>query len=59
MGGFIASVDSLVALEALVGYSYYNNIKDLTEMQVTVDLPDSNIVETFSIGKKGITNAQV
>jgi len=58
VGGFISSIDTVIALEALVRYSYNNNIKDLTEMTVTVDLPDSNITKYFPITKNGITDAQ-
>ena len=32
--GFISTVDTILALEALVRYSYNNNIRDLTNMQV-------------------------
>ena len=55
VGGFISTVDTIVALEALVIYSYNNNIKDLTEMVVSVELPDSNITEQISISRNGIS----
>jgi len=55
VGGFISTVDTIVALEALVKYSYNNNIKDLTNMEVMVDLPDSNITEYFKINRNGIS----
>ena len=55
VGGFIATVDTVVALEALVRYSYNNNIKDLTAMTVMVDLPDSNITKYVNIGREGIS----
>jgi len=55
VGGFISSVDTIVALEALVIYSYNNNMADLTQMVVTVDLPDSNITKNFEISKTGIS----
>ena len=48
-GGFISSVDTVVALKALVLYSYHSRIKDLTALSVDVDLPDSNLTETFHI----------
>ena len=53
VGGFIGTVDTIVALEAVVRYSYNNNIKDLTNLIVTVELPDSNITEQFRITKDG------
>ena len=55
VGGFISTVDTIVALEALVMYSYHNNVKDLTKMTVTVDLPDSNITEHFPISREGVS----
>ena len=36
--GFISTVDTILALEALVRYSYNNNIRDLTNMQVLTSL---------------------
>ena len=36
-------------------YSYNNNIKDLTKMMVTVDLPDSNISQHIPIDRGGIS----
>jgi len=55
VGGFISTVDTIVALEALVIYSYNNNIKDLTQMTVTVNLPDSNITDNLNINRHGIS----
>ena len=46
-GGFIASVDTVVALQALVIYSYNSRIKDITDLSVQVDLPDSNTSTTL------------
>ena len=56
VGGFISTVDTVVALKALVQYSYDNNFKDLTNMFVTVDLPDSNQTETYHILRTGVSN---
>ena len=42
-GGFQSSVDTIVALEALVWYSYYSRIKDITNLHVEIDIPDSNL----------------
>ncbi|ROT83360.1 hypothetical protein C7M84_023454 [Penaeus vannamei] len=36
-GGFISTVDTLVALEALTEYSYRARLRDLTDMRVTVE----------------------
>ncbi|XP_076046263.1 CD109 antigen-like [Oratosquilla oratoria] len=36
-GGFISTVDSLVALKALTQYSYRARLRDLTDMRVTVE----------------------
>ena len=55
VGGFISTVDTIVALEALVIYSYNNNIKDLTEMVVSVELPDSNISQQIPISRDRIS----
>ncbi|XP_023330073.1 CD109 antigen [Eurytemora carolleeae] len=55
VGGFISTVDTIVALEALVRYSYHNNIKDLSNMFVTVEHPDSNLTETFHILREGVS----
>jgi hypothetical protein len=42
-GGFQSSVDTIIALEALVWYSYYSRIKDITNLHVEIDIPDSKI----------------
>ncbi len=47
-GGFISTVDTVVALQALVIYSYNSRIKDITDLSVEVDLPDSNFTQTVS-----------
>lgn len=46
-GGFIATVDTIVALQALVIYSYNSRIKDITDLSVEIDLPDSNFTQTL------------
>ena len=51
-GGFISTVDTIVALEALVTYSYNNRINDITELNVEVELPDSNITENVAVTGK-------
>jgi len=48
-GGFQSSVDTIVALEALVWYSYYSRIKDITNLYVEIDIPDSKIRTTIPI----------
>ena len=48
-GGFISTVDTIMALEALVTYSYNSRIKDITDLNVNVQIPDSNITKTFHI----------
>merc|ERR1711963_1134600 len=52
-GGFISNVDTIVALEALVRYSYNSRIKDITDLNVEVDIPDSNIPMNYYIDGKG------
>ena len=42
-------MDTIVALEALVTYSYNNRINDITELNVEVNLPDSNITENVAV----------
>ncbi len=46
-GGFISTVDTIVAMESLVRYSYNSRIKDITDLTVHVDIPDSNRTEDF------------
>ena len=41
-------------MEALVRYSYNSRIKDITDLNVEVDIPDSNITMNYYIdGKVG------
>jgi hypothetical protein len=55
-GGFLSSVDTIVALEALVRYSSNSRIKDITDLHVEVDLPDSNTRMRIPIsGEAGIS----
>jgi len=51
-GGFISTVDTIVATEALVRYSYNNRINDITELNVKVDIPDSNITRNVAVEGK-------
>ena len=46
-GGFISNVDTIIALQALVIYSYNSRIKDITDLHVEIDIPDSNLTEQF------------
>lgn len=46
-GGFISTVDTIVALQALVIYSYNSRIKDITDLTVDIEMPDSNTTETM------------
>ena len=46
-GGFISTVDTIVALQGLVIYSYNSRIKDITDLSVQVDLPDGNFTDTL------------
>ena len=46
------SVDTIVAMEALVRYSYNSRIKDITDLNVEVDIPDSNITMNYYIDGK-------
>lgn len=48
-GGFVSTVDTIIALEALVRYSYNSRIKDITDMRLDVDIPDSNLTHTFHV----------
>ena len=58
-GGFVSSVDTIVALEALVIYSYNSRIKDITDLSVIVDVPDSNVTKDFRIkGNSAIARTQ-
>ena len=54
-GGFLSTVDTIVALEALVRYSYNSRIKDITDINVEVDIPDSNIKMNIPISSDGIS----
>ena len=49
---FFISVDTIVAMEALVRYSYNSRIKDITDLNVEVDIPDSNITMNYYIDGK-------
>ena len=58
-GGFISTVDTVIALEALVTYSYNSRIKDITNLNVIVDVPDSNVTTDFHItGNSDIARTQ-
>ena len=57
-GGFISTVDTIVAMEALVTYSYNSRIKDLTDLTVEVDIPDSNLTHPFHITGQNIAKLQ-
>ena len=58
-GGFVSTVDTIVALEALVTYSYNSRIKDITDLSVIVDVPDSNVTKDFHItGNSAIARTQ-
>ncbi|TRY74425.1 hypothetical protein TCAL_00656 [Tigriopus californicus] len=57
-GGFISTVDTIVAMEALVRYSYNSRIKDITDLQVEVDIPDSNMTHMFKIESENIAKMQ-
>ena len=58
-GGFISTIDTIVALEALVIYSYNSRIKDITNLNVIVDVPDSNVTKDFHItGNSKIARTQ-
>ena len=46
-GGFISTVDTIVAMESLVRYSYNSRIKDITNLVVEVDILDSNLTYPF------------
>jgi hypothetical protein len=54
-GGFISTVDTIVAMEALVRYSYNSRIKDITHLNIEVDIPDSNITMNIPIHGEGIS----
>ena len=48
----------IVAMEALVRYSYNSRIKDITDLNVEVDIPDSNLTHTFHITGENIATLQ-
>ena len=45
-------------MEALVRYSYNSRIKDITDLNVEVDIPDSNLTHTFHITGENIADLQ-
>ena len=55
----ILSNFQIVAMEALVRYSYNSRIKDITDLSVEVDIPDSNITQTFHITGEDIASPQI
>ncbi|XP_043245415.1 CD109 antigen-like [Amphibalanus amphitrite] len=48
-GGFITTTDSLVALRALVEYSYRARLRDITEMKVNIEATASELDSTLTI----------
>ena len=58
VGGFIATQDTIVALEALVSYSYNSRIKDITNLNIEIEIPDSNITKNIYFSGNGISNLQ-
>ena len=48
----------IVAMEALVRYSYNSRIKDITDLNVEIDIPDSNLTEIFHITGENIATLQ-
>ena len=57
-GGFISTVDTIVCLEALVTYSYNSRIKDITNLQIDIGLPDSNLTHVLDIQGESISKLQ-
>ncbi|XP_047481542.1 CD109 antigen-like [Penaeus chinensis] len=60
-GGFISTVDTLVALEALTEYSYRARLRDLTDMRVTVEatgeegrVPHNVVISNTSVSQMHI-----
>ena len=43
--GFISNVDTIIALQALVTFSYNSRIKDITDLDVELNFPASNLTE--------------
>ena len=58
VGGFIATVDTIIALEALVTYSYNSRIKDLTDLHIKIEIPDSNITHSLKINGDEVSRLQ-
>ena len=46
-GGFISHVDTIIALQALVTYSYNSRIQDITDLNVELNFPASNLTENL------------
>ena len=46
-GGFISNVDTIIALQALVTYSYNSRILDITDLHVELEFPASNLTENL------------
>ena len=55
---YIVCFLQIVAMEALVRYSYNSRIKDITDLNVEVDIPDSNLTHTFHITGENIATLQ-
>ena len=45
--GFISNVDTIIALQALVTFSYNSRIKDITDLDVELNFPASNLTENL------------
>ena len=58
-GGFISTVDTVIALDALIQYSYNHRIKDITNLDIEVDIPDSELTKRYHIkGERAVAKAQ-
>ncbi|CAB4065523.1 CD109 [Lepeophtheirus salmonis] len=53
-GGFISFVDTIIALDGLIQYSYNSRMKDVTNLKINVDLPQSNISKEITIQSSNI-----
>ena len=55
-GGFISSVDTVIATQALVLYSYHCRIQDITDLEISVEIPSDNFTENFRLnGNSSLT----
>ncbi|XP_037084851.1 CD109 antigen-like [Pollicipes pollicipes] len=58
-GGFITTTDTLVALRALVEYSYRARLRDITDMRVSIEATASELDSTIGINNATLARTRI